>query len=156
MIWVDLEEPVDVEEPPPPLAPPVVLPEIQVAPHGATDIPDLDWISPDFWNPTPPVTGENPSFTDFVASSALPQLVFQARADYPELARRMRIEGTVMIHVLVDPSGRVDKTVVIQSVHPTLDKAAITAAKKCKFTPGKQRELNVKSWVAIPFRFKMN
>jgi periplasmic protein TonB len=156
MVWVELEDPVDVIKPPAPIAPPRIIPDITVAKIGDPDIIDIDWPDNGFWDPVPVAPVDPSIYNDFVSSSALPQLKFQAKADYPEIARRMRVEGTVMVHVLVGPSGGVDQAVIMNSVHPTLDRAALVAAKKCRFTPAKQRQLKVKAWVAIPFRFKMN
>ena len=54
------------------------------------------------------------------------------------------------------PDGSVMRAEVLQSVHPMLDAAAREAALKCKFEPGKQRNIPVKAWMAIPFRFKLH
>jgi len=91
-----------------------------------------------------------------VASSAEPQLKFHVKADYPEIARRAGLEGTVMVHVLVDRNGRVDRAEVTRGVHPILDQAAKTAALRCRFTPGTQRTIPVPVWVAIPYRFRLH
>lgn len=153
MVWVDLPEPVAAPEPPAPLAAPVIPPVIVAAPLDDPDVVDIDWEPMSFWNPAP--TYQPPVQEEFQASSTLPRLTFQARADYPEIARRSGLEGTVLVHVLVDRQGRVAQVKVIQGVNPLLDRAAETAARKCKFTPAKQRELNVRAWVAIPYRFRL-
>jgi len=62
----------------------------------------------------------------------------------------------VLIHVRVDVCGRVDRAEIIQGVHPLLDKAALAAALRCRFTPAKQRDMPVPVWVAIPYRFRLN
>ena len=33
---------------------------------------------------------------------------------------------------------------------------ALDAARRCKFSPGKQRNIPVKAWMALPFAFKLN
>ena len=33
--------------------------------------------------------------------------------------------------------------------------AAARAARLCRFTPAKQREIPVKAWVAVPYRFRL-
>lgn len=92
---------------------------------------------------------------DFVPSSAKPLLRFQPKADYPEIARRAGLEGTVVVSVLVDMDGTVDEVAVIEGVHPLLDRAAAAAAGRCLFEPARQRELRVKAWVAVPYRFRL-
>ena len=34
--------------------------------------------------------------------------------------------------------------------------AALVAARRCKFKPGKQRNIPVKAWLAIPYRFRLH
>jgi TonB family protein len=53
---------------------------------------------------------------------------------YPELARSMRIEGTVKLLVVVVPNGRPTSTRVIGG-HPLLAKAAADAIDKWRWAP---------------------
>lgn len=153
---VNLEPIPTIPDPP---APPEVIkmpPNVEVAPPDDPDaidtIPDLLPILGILHPGAPTVTDD----TEFVASSAGPQLKFHVKADYPEIARRAGLEGTVMVNVRVDRHGRVDRAEIIQGVHPILDRAARTAAMRCRFTPGKQRSIPVPVWVAIPYRFRLN
>ena len=103
--------------------------------------------------PPPPPTimgGEG-----FVTSSTNPVLLFQAKADYPLIARRSGLEGTVIVKVLVGVSGRVRAAELVQSVHPILDREALAAAARCRFEPAKQRELKVQVWMALPYCFRL-
>lgn len=152
---------VDIEPIPtivdPPLPPEVILPPREVEPAPIDDPEALETIPEPMsihtiLNPGPATL---PDDTGFVPSSARPQLKFQFKADYPEIARRAGLEGTVMVHVRVDRHGRVDRAEIIQGVHPILDKAARAAALRCQFTPGTQRSIPVPVWVAIPYRFKL-
>lgn len=104
---------------------------------------------------TPIGTGDDDGAV-FVASQEKPKLTRFVPPDYPEMARASQLEGTVIVKVLVGPDGNVMDAQVIQSVHPMLDRAAVEAARKCKFTPGKQRNIPVKAWMAIPFRFRLH
>ncbi|MGA3373891.1 MAG: energy transducer TonB [Terracidiphilus sp.] len=54
---------------------------------------------------------------------------------YPEIAKRMRIEGEVRIEVTVDAEGKVTGVKTI-SGNRTLSSAAEDAARKWKFEPG--------------------
>jgi protein TonB len=66
---------------------------------------------------------------------------------YPELAKKAGIEGMVVVKVLVNTKGDVEKAEIFKS-HALLDKAAIDAARQFKFKPGKQRDKYVKVWVS--------
>lgn len=131
-------------------------PNIVAAPPGVEPSPiEGDWSS--LLVPVSPVQPiyRPHDYDGFVASATKPTLVMQARADYPEIARRSGIEGTVVVRVLVGVNGRVEDAVIIQSAHPILDKEALLAARKCRFTPARQREMKVAVQVAIPYRFRL-
>ena len=51
---------------------------------------------------------------------------------YPEIARKMRLSGTVRLEVVIEPNGNVKETKVIGG-HPILVTAAVDAVKKWKF-----------------------
>lgn len=155
MVWVDVPDPIEIPEPPTLLVAPRIPPVIIAAPEDDPKAEDPWWEPVPFWDPAPTPNPGPTSYDGFVASSAIPQLTFQVKAEYPEIARRAQLEGTVLVHVLVNVNGRVEQAVVIQGAHPILDKAAIAAARKCQFTPAKQREMKVKAWVAISYRFKL-
>ncbi len=53
---------------------------------------------------------------------------------YPDLARKMRIFGTVKVRVIIAPNGTVKDAKVIGG-HPVLANAALEAAKKWRFEP---------------------
>jgi protein TonB len=53
---------------------------------------------------------------------------------YPELAKRARVEATVILEVNVDEEGNVINVRVLRS-HPLLEQAAIDAVKQWKYSP---------------------
>jgi protein TonB len=55
---------------------------------------------------------------------------------YPTLARESRVEGTVILDVIIDERGAVTSTRVLKSV-ALLDQAAIDAVQQWKFTPAR-------------------
>ena len=61
--------------------------------------------------------------------------IFKPVPEYPELARRMSLSGTVKIQVTIAPNGQVKETKVIGG-HPVLVAAATSALQKWKFSPG--------------------
>lgn len=61
-------------------------------------------------------------------------LVTKVQPEYPEKARKKRIQGTVVLHVIISKAGDV-ATVELVSGHPLLAPAAIDAVKQWKFKP---------------------
>ncbi len=96
-------------------------------------------------------------FPDFMMSFTTPSiLVQQVKPEYPTLARQAGIEGTVLVKVVVSREGKVLEAQVVKSnVTPSMDQAAILAAKKCRFEPAKNGNLPVPSTVVIPFDFRL-
>ena len=72
----------------------------------------------------------------------------QVQPFYPELARKMKITGTVKIEVTVAPNGTVKEARVIGG-HPVLANAALDAAKKWRFEPAPAESSGV-----IEFKFE--
>jgi len=155
---VDIEEQEIIELPPPPKEAPPPPKVIEAAPDE--EVPDDIEIADTLMDLDSAITSSMPSFDlgdeGFVASSTNPQIVNWAKPEYPEMARRAQIEGTVIVKVLVGPDGSVKQAIVLQSVNPLLNSAAIDAAFRCKFIPGKQRNIPVKAWMALPFNFRLH
>jgi protein TonB len=152
---VDLPPQIDI--PPPPKE--IALPQVPVeAAEGDEDTEDeiapTTFDSFDDMPPPPPPSGGGGEV--FLAFDEAPQLIYFEQPDYPPLARDAGIEGTVAIKVLVDESGKVIEAQVLQSdVTPAMERAALAAARKCKFRPAKQRTIPVKAQVMIPFQFQL-
>ena len=67
-------------------------------------------------------------------SEILRRVKTRVQPDYPELARRMNIAGTVKVEVVVAANGSVKDAKVIGG-HPVLANAALEAVKKWRFEP---------------------
>jgi len=76
--------------------------------------------------------------------------------DYPALARRYGITGTVLIRVRVTIDGRPDEIVVAQSsMHQVLDDAARMAVARWRFIPARRGDERLESWVEFPLQFTL-
>ena len=100
---------------------------------------------------------EEPAF--FVAVEEMPQLIggmkqLQSKIKYPDIAKRVGIEGKVLVQALVDENGDVVSVKTLKGIGAGCDEEAMDAVKKSKFVPGKQRGKNVKVQVTIPIVFK--
>lgn len=89
------------------------------------------------------------------AGTAQPMLKKGEMPEYPDIARAQAIEGVVVIAALVDEKGRVFGAEVVQSVHKSIDKAALEAVKKWAFVPAKQDGEPIMKMVHIPIRFEL-
>ncbi len=65
-----------------------------------------------------------------------PQVLFRVDPEYSEEARKAKYSGTVVIQLVVDPSGHGREIHVIRSLGLGLDEKAIEAVSKWKFRPG--------------------
>ncbi len=101
---------------------------------------------------------EEPAF--FVAVEEPPQPIgglanIQSKIVYPEIAKRSRVEGKVLVQAIIDENGNVAKAKVIKGIGSGCDEVALNAVKGTKFTPGKQRGKNVRVQITIPIVFKL-
>jgi periplasmic protein TonB len=75
---------------------------------------------------------------------------------YPERARKEGQQGRVLLRVLVDQEGR-SKSVEVSgsSGSETLDRAAAEAIKLWRFSPARNGDKPMESWVRIPVDFRL-
>ena len=155
---VDIQEQEVVELPPPPKEAPPPPKVIEAAPDD--EVADDVEIADTLMDINDAIMSSMPVYDSgdegFVASSENPQIIHWQKPDYPEMARMAKIEGTVIVKVLVGPDGLVKDAQIVQGVNPSLNQAALSAARRCKFIPGKQRNIPVKAWMALPFAFRLH
>jgi TonB family protein len=84
-----------------------------------------------------------------------PQPIVQVQPEYPEKAKKAKLEGRVIVVAVVDENGDVIQASIHSSTNPIFNEAALEAAKKMKFKPGRQKDIPVKVKVLIPFAFKL-
>src|ERR1041385_2958183 len=93
---------------------------------------------------------------DFVPVEKQPVPVKQVNPEYPEIARRAGVEGTVWVKILVDKEGKAKKALVMKTDAEIFNEPAIKAALQWVFTPAMMNNGPVAVWAAVPFRFKLN
>jgi protein TonB len=81
--------------------------------------------------------------------------IYSPAPNYPMLARRSGIQGTVWLRAIIDESGSVTQTSILKSVEESLDNASIDALKKWKFKPFKIKGRVAKAEVSVPFKFQV-
>jgi protein TonB len=84
-----------------------------------------------------------------------PARIVHVPPEYPAFARSARVEGDVVLEATIDASGAVTNIVVRRSV-PTLDRAAIDAVSRWRYTPTRLNGVAVPivMEVTVSFRIK--
>lgn len=78
------------------------------------------------------------------------------KPDYPLLARRRAIEGTVLVRAEVGAGGEcLDADLKKSSGAGILDRAALEAVKKWRFVPARRGNQAVIAWVEVPIKFEL-
>ncbi len=85
----------------------------------------------------------------------IPLNLDEVKFEYPKSMRMLGIEGTVCLQLLIDKKGDVRDVVLIDSLHPALDKVAVEKAWKIKFSPAQQRDKSVSVYCSFPVEFKL-
>jgi periplasmic protein TonB len=83
-----------------------------------------------------------------------PVLLYKVEPEYSEEARKARIQGTVIIYVEVDTTGRICNHRIMQSLGLGLDEKAVEAISKWKFRPGYKdgKPVTVAAIIEVNFR----
>jgi len=76
--------------------------------------------------------------------------------DYPEIAKENGVQGRVTLQFTVDTDGSVKNVSVLRGVDASLDKEAVRVVSSSpKWTPGRQRNKNVKVRYTFPVIFQL-
>gem|GEM_PF-5818475 len=105
----------------------------------ASDILDVD-----FQLDQPTITG-----SDYLA----PKVTKAISPQYPTVAVKRQIQGTVTTVVSLNIKGAVTEAKVIKSSDEIFNQAAIKAAKQWKFIPASYKDAPVSCTLSIPFSF---
>lgn len=135
---------------PPPTAPPVVeTPPAAAAPQPVVEAPPAA-------APQEPDVKEG----DLVRPGAgvkPPVLVSLTKPEYPAMARRLKVEGTVIVSLLVDETGHIAETRLDSGVSQNvgINEAALSAARSAVFSPATKSGVRVKMWYQLKIPFKL-
>jgi len=154
LVAIDIPDDIVIPPPPEDVARPQLPTEMEISDDVSADetIPETDF---DPFAP-PEITEETGGGGSFYAFDSPPKPIKMVPPDYPELARQAGAEGKVNVEVTIDETGRVIAARVVRSdTIPSLEKAALAAAKDWLFTPAKQRDMPVKAKIVIPFEFNL-
>jgi protein TonB len=77
------------------------------------------------------------------------------RPDYTDEARRLGIEGDVVLEIIVRADGSVGEIKVLQGLRGGLDRRAIDAVKQWRFSPARRHGSPVDVVVEVAVEFKL-
>lgn len=96
--------------------------------------------------PGPPRAPGDKVYTSNEPGLTMPRALHQQKPRYTARMMQAKIQGVVMLSVIVEPDGTVRDVTVRRGLHPDLDAEAIRAAREWRFSPG------VKDGKAVPVR----
>ena len=83
-----------------------------------------------------------------------PAIAKRIAPDYPARVQRLNMSGKVVVSLVVDTAGNPQACLVLAADPPGyFEEAALAAARKTRFIPGKLQGKNVNTQVALPFVF---
>ena len=85
----------------------------------------------------------------------IPKATYQPNPEYTDSARRKKINGTVLVSMIVTPEGTVRDPKVMKSLDKDLDKQAIACVKKWKFEPATKDGTPVAVHVDVEVDFRL-
>jgi len=92
---------------------------------------------------------------EFLTVDEKPVILNDVRPEYPESAYNAGIEGSVVVTVVIDKNGNVSDAVIFRSI-PQLNAAALSAARRKTFSPGKLNGTAVITRMNIPIAFSLD
>jgi protein TonB len=76
---------------------------------------------------------------------------------YPQLSRKKKEQGTVLLLILVKADGTVGEIKLHRSSgYPRLDQAAKQAVKRWQFQPALQQGKSIDFWYQLPLKFSLH
>lgn len=97
-----------------------------------------------------------PVAADELQVTEMPRLLSEVRIPYPAEARARGIEGTVKVDLLIDESGVVRDSKIIEGPGHGLNEAALRAIEKFRFAPALIEEKPVAVRVRYSYRFVLD
>jgi protein TonB len=96
-----------------------------------------------------------PNPDEFVDVDEEPAIIKQVKPQYPPIAYSNKIEGKVVVKILVDTDGKVLDTKLVQSSNEIFNEEAMAAVKQWAFKPAILNKKPVKFWYNAPIIFKL-
>lgn len=96
------------------------------------------------------------NLTDSSDLNVLPKVLKEIKATYPVEARRSKVEGDVILQVVIDEKGLVEDVSIFKGLSEALDAAAVTALQQFLFSPGVKSGKPVRTLIKYKYRFRLD
>jgi protein TonB len=93
--------------------------------------------------------------TDEFLVTQMPRIKKEIRAQYPEAARNARIEGPIVLDLIINANGTVVDVKVVSGLGYGLDEAAVNAIKLFEFEPARVQDQKVAVKIRYTYRFEL-
>ena len=103
---------------------------------------------------TGPGTGEEPLRVGGEVKA--PVLVNRVEPNYPEAARKARMEGVVILEAIITASGSVEEVKVLKSVNPLLDASGVRAVQQWRYKPATLNGRAVRVYLTVTVTFNLH
>ena len=157
----DITQTQQEEKPPPPPAPqvPVEVPNDEIIEDQNIEL-NADFNQSEKLEMPDPPQEEEEEENFFRAVENMPELKgglagLQKKINYPEMARKAGIEGTVNIQFIVNKDGEVEDPRILRGIGGGCDEEALRVVKEAQFEPGRQRGKPVRVQYSVPIRFQL-
>lgn len=98
-----------------------------------------------------------PPESTFIKVDCQPEMIKEAAPEYPDQAKKEKIEGTVTVQAYVDAQGNILRARAISCSMPDkgFEEAALKSAYQNKYKPAKQKDKPVGVWISYKVVFKL-
>jgi TonB family protein len=86
---------------------------------------------------------------------AEPRLVYRVEPAYPEIARKARIEGVVILQAIIGKAGNVEDLHLVKSANVLLDAAALEAVSRWRYRPATLAGFAVRVYLTVTVEFRL-
>jgi TonB family protein len=101
------------------------------------------------------LSAQQPAAAPVVADFGEAVLRNWVQPDYPEAARKAKLEGRVQVEFVVELDGRVSRAQVAESSNEVFNEAALAAVRRWLFDPALEEAKPVVSAMTVPVEFRL-
>lgn len=100
--------------------------------------------------------GHGPVVESTVGAMGGPQFIQRSVPRYPRLAQRLGVEGSVLLRLAIDASGKLSRVEVINGAGNGFDEEAVQAVKRSSFAPAVQNGRPISCMALLKIRFQLS
>lgn len=102
------------------------------------------------------VGGHGHAVESIVGAMGGPQFIQRSVPRYPRLAQRLGVEGSVLLRLAIDASGKLSRVEVVNGAGNGFDEEAIQAVKRSTFVPAVQNGRPISCLALLKIRFQLS